>query len=89
VIRWRPAGFVVLVWLATGLGFYELTAKSPQLTGAALPGWWATEKAEKATRWRPPTGLLPLDKMLHEGEEAARFYATLATFRPPRGSHLR
>lgn len=89
VNRWRILGFIILVWLASGLGLYELTAKSPQLTGAALPGWWATERAEKATRWRPPTGLHPLDKALHEGEEAARFYATLVAIRPPRGVHFR
>jgi len=89
VNRSRILGFVFLVWLAAGLGLYELTAKSPQLTGAALPGWWAAEEAEKATRWRPPTGLMPLDKVLHEGEEAARFYAALVAFRPARGGHLR
>jgi len=89
VNRWRILGFVVLVWAAAGLGFYELTAKSPQVTGAALPGWWATEQAEKATRWQPPTGLLPLDRILHEGEEAAHFYAALVRYRAPHGGHFR
>jgi hypothetical protein len=87
VNRWRILGFIILVWLASGLGLYELTAKSPQWTGTALPGWWATEKAEKATHWQSPTGLLPLDKVLHEGEEAARFYATLVAFRSSRRLH--
>jgi hypothetical protein len=82
-------GIVMLAWLAAGMGFYELTAKSPRLAGAALPGWWAAEKAEKAIRWQPPTGLLPLDKILHEGEEAAHFYATLVRYRAPHGLHFR
>jgi len=57
---------------------YEFTAKSPALLGDPLPGWWATERAERTTRWNPPTGLLPLDKLLHESEEAFRFYRILA-----------
>jgi hypothetical protein len=63
------------------LGIYEMTAKSPSLLGTRLPGWWATDRAEKATRWNPPTGVLPVDKLLHEGEEAVRFYASLTTHR--------
>ena len=61
-----------------GLGFYEMTAKSPTLLGRPLPGWRATVRVEKVTRWNPPTGILPLDKFLHEGEEACRFYRNLA-----------
>ncbi len=82
MIRMRTAGLVAATWLVAGLGFYELTAKSPGLTGIALPGWWATARAEKVVRWQPPTGILPLDKLLHEGQEAACFYATLAGYRP-------
>ncbi len=59
------------------LGIYEITAKSPTLLGDPLPGWWATDRAERSTRWNPPTGFLPLDKLLHEGEEAVRFYRFL------------
>jgi hypothetical protein len=58
-----------------------MTAKSPSLFGTRLPGWWASDRAERTTRWNPPTGVLPLDKLLHESEEAVRFYATLATHR--------
>jgi hypothetical protein len=61
-----------------GLGLYEITAKSPSLLGDPLPGWWATVQAENTTRWDPPTGLGPLDRLLHEGEEALRFYGILA-----------
>lgn len=80
----RLIAVVIAAWLVAALGLYELTAKSPRLGGHPLPGWWATERAERTTRWRPPTGLFPLDKVLHEGEEAARFYATLAGIRPRR-----
>lgn len=75
----RPAvlGLGLAYWTGLGLVMYEMTAKSPTLLGEPLPGWWATERAERTTRWDPPTGLLPLDKLLHEGEEALRFYGIL------------
>jgi len=60
-----------------GLGMYEVTAKSPTLLGEPLPGWRATVHAERTTQWNPPTGFLPLDKLLHEGEEALRYYRIL------------
>lgn len=80
--RVRLPILVLSAWLLAGMGLYELTAKSPAWAGQAWPGWWACEKAEHVTRWNPPTGVLPLDKVLHEGEEAAHFYATLAGSRP-------
>jgi hypothetical protein len=85
----RLLSLVVATWLVAALGLYELTAKSPLLTGQPLPGWWATERAERTTRWQPPTGVFALDKLLHEGEEAARFYATLAGYRPRHRTHPR
>lgn len=85
----RLLALVLAAWLVAALGMYELTAKSPRLGGPPLPGWWAAERAEHATCWRPATGLLPLDKLLHESEEAARFYATLAGYRPRRSVHPR
>ena len=60
------------------LGFYEATAKSPTWLGQPLPGWQQSERAEYTTGWHPRTGLLPVDKLLHEGEEAIRFYGLLA-----------
>lgn len=76
----RLAGMAIyLIWLITAaLGHYELTAKSPLLLGRPLPGWPKTLQVERMTRWDPPTGILPVDKLLHEGEEAARFYGLLA-----------
>lgn len=87
--RLRTAALVLGAWLVAGLGIYELTAKSPLLGLGAPPGSRFAALAEAATRWQPPTGLLPVDKLLHEGEEAARFYAALAGFPPRTGAQLR
>jgi hypothetical protein len=75
---WTATGLFLAYGAGLGLGFYEVTAKSPALLESPLPGWWATARAERTTRWNPPTGFLPLDKLLHEGEEAFRFYRILA-----------
>ncbi len=76
--RFALAGIALLYLIVIALGIYEITAKSPSILGTRLPGWWATDKAEHSTRWNPPTGILPVDKLLHESEEAVRFYAALA-----------
>ena len=47
MIRLRTAGLVVATCLVAGLGFYELTAKSPALTGNTMPGWWATARRSR------------------------------------------
>ena len=65
-----------------GLGFYEITAKSPALFGAPLPGWITTCRVERSTPWRPATGLFPLDRLLHETQEAALFYGFGAPLGP-------
>ncbi len=74
---WTATALTLAYLIGVGLGFYEMTAKSPYLLDKPLPGWWATDRAERTTRWNPPTGFLPLDKLLHEGEEAIRFYGLL------------
>jgi len=76
----RPTamGLGLLYVVGFGLGMYEMTAKSPTLLGRPLPGWGSTVRAERTTRWNPPTGILPLDKLLHEGEEALRFYRIIS-----------
>ncbi len=76
--RLAAAGLGLAYLGVLSLGMYEVTAKSPTLLGDPLPGWWATDRAEKSTRWNPPTGFLPLDKLLHEGEEAVKFYRFLS-----------
>lgn len=57
-----------------GLGFYEFTAKTPSWLVANLPGRTAAVRAESSVRWDRPTGILPLDKLVHEGREALIFY---------------
>jgi len=59
---------------ASALGAYELTAKSPGWLGRLLPGRQASRQAELGTRWNPPTGVTPVDRVLHEVEEALRYY---------------
>jgi hypothetical protein len=60
-----------------GLGGYELPAKSPRLLGCRLPGWNAATAAERLTRMAHRTGWRPADRLLHEGEEAVRYYRFL------------
>lgn len=76
--RLAGTGFYLVWLLVAALGHYELTAKSPRVLGRPLPGWPETLQVERRTRWNPPTGILPVDKLLHEGEEAARYYGLLA-----------
>ncbi|MBK8165444.1 MAG: hypothetical protein IPK64_05680 [bacterium] len=81
--RLRILIIVLGAWMVAALALYEVAAKAPAEVAVAWPGRRAAGRAEAETRWRPPTGLLPIDKLLHEGEEAARFYAALAGFRSP------
>ncbi len=74
-MRWLTGSALYLACLVVlALGGYEVVAKSPRLLGSPLPGWSATRQAERLTRWRRPTGWLPLDRALHEGVEASRYY---------------
>ena len=70
-------GIYLFLMAFTALGFYELTAKSTTWLGQPLPGWRESRQVERSTRWDPPTGILPLDKLLHESQEACRFYGLL------------
>jgi hypothetical protein len=72
--RLLATGVYLAAMTVLALAFYELTAKSPQLLGRPLPGWQVCRRAEISTRWDPPTGILPLDQLLHEGQEALAFY---------------
>ncbi len=78
--RIRYLGLYMLYLGFMGLGIYEFTAKSGEWLGWRLPGWEASRKAEKNTRWNPPTGIVLVDRFLHESVEATHFYGTL--FRP-------
>ncbi|MBU8871194.1 MAG: hypothetical protein KOO60_10070 [Gemmatimonadales bacterium] len=76
--RMGATGLFLVYLSCVALWLYEVTAKSPELLGAPLPGWGTTCQVEKATPWNPSTGLQPLDKILHETQEAYRFYGLLA-----------
>ena len=72
--RLLATGVYLAAMSVLALAFYELTAKSPQLLGRPLPGWQASHRAEISTRWDSATGIDPLDRLLHEGQEALTFY---------------
>lgn len=60
-----------------GLADYELVAKSPRLLGRQLPGGFAAAAAEHRTHMVHRTGWTPVDRLLHEGEEALLYYRLL------------
>jgi hypothetical protein len=69
---------LLLVGLAAGGLFnYELNAKSAGFLGLSLPGWQKARQAEQMVPWQPRTGLLTLDRFLHEAEEALAFYGLI------------
>jgi hypothetical protein len=73
---------LILILAATsaagsGLGLYELAAKSARLPGGPWPGWREAEQADMHIPWRPRTQFPPLDHLLHEGQEACLYYRTL------------
>ena len=77
-MRRKPVFLLFVSYLLLlALGAYEVTAKAPGACGLRLPGWSASRRAERATVWRPRTGVGLVDHLLHESEEAARFYAYL------------
>ena len=76
--RLTGAGIYLILVATAALSLYELTAKSPTWLGAPLPGWQQSRQIEFTTGWNQPTGILPVDKLLHESEEAVSFYALLA-----------
>jgi len=76
--------FFTIILVSLVAGHYELTAKSPAWLGQALPGWQRTQMVEMITPWVARTGFSPLDRMLHEGEEALLFYHLLPEKSSPR-----
>ena len=76
--RLAGVGIYLIMAATAALSLYELTAKSPTWLGTPLPGWQESRHIEYTTGWNQPTGILPVDKLLHEGEEAVRFYGLLA-----------
>lgn len=71
---------LLLAWLGTvGLLHYELVHKAPRTPLGALPGSELAARTEAKVRFRALTGVMPIDRVLHEGQEAYRFYRGLAT----------
>ncbi len=62
---------------ASGLGSYEVVCKSDAWLGDPLPGWYEAQRIERWTPFVPRTGSPPVDRVIHEGEEAAAYYAYL------------
>lgn len=78
------AALLYTIYLAClGLGFYEITAKTPVWLVPDLPGRTVANHAERSVRWDRPTGILPLDKLVHEGREAVVYYRSLGQRRGP------
>lgn len=70
---------MLLCWLALcGLLAYELVQKSADSPLGPLPGHAVARAAERGVRYRAATGVRVLDRLLHEGEEACRYYHDLA-----------
>jgi hypothetical protein len=71
---------IVLSWLAlVALSGYELVQKSPASPLGPLPGYEIARRADRTVRWRSATGIAPLDRLLHESQEACLYYRGLAT----------
>lgn len=69
-----------LLWLVLVLLVgYELVQKSPQTPLGPLPGHEEARRADRQVHWRASTGIMPIDRMLHEGQEACAYYRDLAS----------
>jgi hypothetical protein len=60
---------------------YELVQKAPQTALGQLPGSSVADRADRRVKYEATTGLVPLDRLLHEGREAWRFYRDLTANR--------
>ncbi len=77
--RLRNLG-LLLCWLAfVALLHYELAHKAPSTALGPLPSSAAAARADKAVRFRAHTGVAPIDRLLHEGQEALVYYRELLT----------
>ena len=56
---------------------YEVLSHAWDLFGFPLPGTWEAQRVDREVRYHPLTDLPPLDRILHEGVEAAVFYEDL------------
>ncbi len=60
-----------------GLTQYELVEHSHRLWNWRCPGWESADRAERATAWEPRSGIPLVDRLVHEGTEASRYYRSL------------
>lgn len=77
--RVRNLLIVTSILAITGLVGYEIVQKSSASALGPLPGAHLANRADKAVKWDPPTGITPVDMILHESQEAALYYKGLAT----------
>jgi hypothetical protein len=61
---------------------YEVAEHAHQRWGVRWPGWEGAAYAERVTLWHPSTGVLLLDRLIHEGTEAGVYYRWLLTGSP-------
>ncbi|HPF35150.1 MAG TPA: hypothetical protein P5571_13475 [Candidatus Krumholzibacteria bacterium] len=77
-MRFLRKTLICTVWtLLVALGQYELAAKSGPWLDTPLPGSRAAMRAERETPFRPWTRIPAVDRLLHEGREAAAYYGRL------------
>lgn len=83
-MRRLSALLAALAWLGlVSLLGYELVQKSPDTPLGPLPGHEVARRADLQVRFRASTGLPPVDRLLHESQEAVVYYRTL--IRDPHG----
>jgi len=71
----RKIVLVLALTVAAGLADYEIVSKSDAWLDEPLPGWREARTAERRTPYAPVTGHLPVDLLIHEGQEAACYYS--------------
>ncbi|MBU0741756.1 hypothetical protein KKG45_01020 [bacterium] len=67
--------FVLAMAATTGLFSYEIVCKSDAWLGGPLPGWFEAQDVERWTPFVRWTGSPPVDRLIHEGQEAAAYYS--------------
>lgn len=60
-----------------GLANYEVLSHAQEVLGVALPCSWEARRVDREVRYRRLTRLPAVDRVLHEGAEAATFYEDL------------
>ena len=77
--------FILVMSVAASLLSYEIACKSTAWPGGPLPGWHEAQIIERWTPYVRWTGSSPVDRLIHEGQEAVAYYSFLLR-REPRPS---